>query len=108
AHRDAAQDGTVKYLLTLGDGEQIESVYLPYADRVSVCLSSQVGCPAGCRFCATAQGGLARNMTANEIAGQVLALQMDHPERRISHAVYMGMGEPLLNYEETIKSARLL
>ena len=108
AHRDAAADGTVKYLLRLHDGEQIESVYLPYADRVSVCLSSQVGCPAGCTFCATAQGGLARNMTAGEIAGQVLVLQADHTERRISHAVYMGMGEPLLNYDEVIKSARLL
>jgi 23S rRNA (adenine2503-C2)-methyltransferase len=108
AHRDAAPDGTVKYLLELGDCEQVESVYLPYEERVSVCLSSQVGCPAGCTFCATAQGGLARNMTAGEIVDQVLTLAAENPDRRISHAVYMGMGEPLLNYDNVIKSARLL
>jgi 23S rRNA (adenine2503-C2)-methyltransferase len=107
-HRDIASDGTIKYLLELADGERIESVYLPYEDRVSVCLSTQVGCPAGCAFCATAQGGLARNMTAGEIADQILTLQADNPNRRISHAVYMGMGEPLLNYEGTVQSARLL
>ncbi len=108
AHADSAPDRTVKCLLELADGEQVESVYLPYADRVSVCLSSQVGCPAGCTFCATAQGGLARNMTAGEIASQVLVLQADSPNRRISHAVYMGMGEPLLNYDEVVGSLRLL
>jgi 23S rRNA (adenine2503-C2)-methyltransferase len=108
AHRDAAPDGTVKYLLQLHDNEQIESVYLPYEDRVSVCVSSQVGCPAGCTFCATAQGGLARNMTAGEIVDQILTLASDNPDRRISHMVYMGMGEPLLNYDEVIRSARLL
>jgi 23S rRNA (adenine2503-C2)-methyltransferase len=108
AHRDIAPDGTVKYLLELHDGEQVESVYLPYEERVSVCLSSQVGCPAGCTFCATAQGGLARNMTAGEIVDQILKLAAENPERRISHAVYMGMGEPLLNYDNVIKSARLL
>jgi 23S rRNA (adenine2503-C2)-methyltransferase len=108
AHRDAAPDGTIKYLLELGDCEQVESVYLPYADRVSVCLSSQVGCAAGCAFCATAQGGLARNMTAGEIVGQVLTLAEDNPSRRISHAVFMGMGEPLLNYDNVIRSVRLL
>jgi len=108
SHRDVAPDGTIKYLLRLHDGEQIESVYLPYEDRVSVCLSSQVGCPAGCAFCATAQGGLARNMTAGEIVDQVLLLQADNPARRISHAVYMGMGEPLLNCDAVIRSVRLL
>jgi 23S rRNA (adenine2503-C2)-methyltransferase len=108
AHRDVAPDGTVKYLLELSDCEQVESVYLPYRDRVSVCLSSQVGCPAGCTFCATAQGGLARNMTAGEIVGQILTVASENPDRRISHAVYMGMGEPLLNYDSVLKSVRLL
>jgi 23S rRNA (adenine2503-C2)-methyltransferase len=108
SHSDRSPDKTVKYLLELGDSEQIESVFLPYAERVSICLSSQVGCPAGCTFCATAQGGLARNMTAGEIVSQVLVVQADNPKRRISHAVYMGMGEPLLNYDEVIKSVRLL
>lgn len=107
-HSDDAPDGTRKYLLALRDGETVEAVYLPYEDRVSVCLSTQVGCPAGCRFCATAQGGLARNLTADEIVGQLLLLQADNPNRRISHAVYMGMGEPLLNYDAVAKSIRLL
>ncbi|HZT43102.1 MAG TPA: 23S rRNA (adenine(2503)-C(2))-methyltransferase RlmN [Chthonomonadaceae bacterium] len=107
AHRDAAPDETVKYLLAFADGQQVESVYLPYSDRVSVCLSSQVGCPAGCTFCATAQGGLARNLTADEIVGQLLRMQAESA-RRISHAVYMGMGEPLWNYEAVVKSLRLL
>lgn len=107
AQKVASQDGTVKYLAKLADGEEIESVYLPYPERVSVCLSTQVGCPAGCTFCATAQGGLARNLTAGEIVGQLLLMQSES-ERRISHAVYMGMGEPLWNYENVVKSLRLL
>lgn len=107
-HREDAPDGTRKYLLALRDGETVEAVYLPYEDRVSVCLSTQVGCPVGCKFCATAQGGLARNLSAGEIVGQLLLLQADNPNRRISHAVYMGMGEPLLNYDAVVRSIRLL
>ncbi len=107
AHRDIAPDGTIKSLLRMNDGKTVESVYLPYPDRVSVCLSSQVGCAAGCTFCATAQGGLMRHLTAGEIVGQFLTLQRES-ERRISHAVYMGMGEPLWNYDATVKSLRLL
>ncbi len=107
AHRDVAPDETVKYLLKQDDGQTIESVYLPYPDRVSVCLSTQVGCAAGCRFCATAQMGLMRNLTAGEILGQFLRMQADG-ERRISHVVYMGMGEPLWNYDAVVKSLRLL
>ena len=106
-HRDSAPDGTIKYLMEMPDGERVETVYLPYPDRVSVCLLSQVGCPAGCTFCATAQGGLARNLTAGEIVGQLLRVQRDSA-RRVSHAVYMGMGEPLLNYDAVVKSVRLL
>ena len=107
AHRDTAPDSTVKYLLRQADGQTIESVYLPYPDRVSVCLSTQIGCAAGCRFCATAQGGLMRNLTTGEIIGQFLRMQADG-ERRISHVVYMGMGEPLWNYDAVVKSLRLL
>jgi 23S rRNA (adenine2503-C2)-methyltransferase len=107
AHQDRSADETVKYLLAMNDGQKIESVYLPYEERVSVCLSTQIGCPAGCTFCATAQGGLARNLTAGEIVGQLLVLQAAS-ERRISHAVYMGMGEPLWNYEAVVQSLRLL
>lgn len=107
-HRSASSDGAVKYLLGLRDGETIETVYLPYPDRVSVCLSSQVGCPAGCAFCATAQGGLVRNLTAGEIVDQVLTLASEQPNRRISHAVFMGMGEPLLNVENVLRALQLL
>src|SRR5579871_4269371 len=106
-HKDVSADETVKYLMQQADGLTIESVYLPYPDRVSVCLSTQVGCPAGCTFCATAQGGLARNLTAGEIVGQFLRMQSESG-RRISHAVYMGMGEPLWNYDATLRSLRLL
>ncbi|MDW8290156.1 MAG: 23S rRNA (adenine(2503)-C(2))-methyltransferase RlmN [Armatimonadota bacterium] len=102
-----SSDGTVKYLLALADGERVEAVFLPYEDRVSVCLSTQVGCAAGCRFCATAQMGFSRNLTAGEIVDQVLTLQQ-HSGQRISHVVYMGMGEPLWNLQQVVKSILLL
>lgn len=100
-------DGTIKYLLSLPDGERIEAVFLPYDDRTSVCISSQVGCPAGCRFCATAQMGFARNLTAGEMVDEVLSIQQ-MTGKRISHVVYMGMGEPLWNLQEVVKSVLLL
>ncbi len=105
---DSAPDGTTKYLLALPDEEVLEAVFLPYAGRTSVCISSQVGCPMACSFCATGTEGLARNLTAGEIVDQVLCLQALHPERRISHIVLMGMGEPLLNLPEVLKAIRLL
>lgn len=104
----AAPDGTVKYLLDLADGEVVESVFLPYPGRVSVCISSQVGCPMACSFCATGAEGLARNLTAGEIVDQVLLMQSFHPDQRITHVVLMGMGEPLLNYPNVLKAVRLL
>jgi 23S rRNA (adenine2503-C2)-methyltransferase len=107
-HRSEAPDGTVKYLLNLPDGEVVESVFLPYEGRTSVCISSQVGCPMACSFCATGTEGLARNLTAGEIVDQVLLMQADHPENRITHVVLMGMGEPLLNYPHVLKAVRLL
>ncbi|GIV20853.1 MAG: putative dual-specificity RNA methyltransferase RlmN [Armatimonadota bacterium] len=100
-------DGTVKYLLALSDGEQVEAVFLPYEDRASVCISSQVGCAAGCRFCATAQMGFSRNLTAGEMVDEVLTIQQAAGQR-ISHVVYMGMGEPLWNLQEVVKSILLL
>lgn len=106
SHQDRSADDTVKYVLKLADGQTIESVLLPYPDRVSVCLSTQVGCAAGCTFCATAQGGLARNLTAGEIVGQVLKIQAGS-ERRITHCVYMGMGEPLWNFDAVVSSLRV-
>jgi 23S rRNA (adenine2503-C2)-methyltransferase len=108
AARTDAPDGTVKFLLSLFDGEQVEAVYLPYEDRVSLCVSSQVGCAAGCTFCATALGGLARNLGPGEIVEQYLYAQRIFPNRRISHIVFMGMGEPLMNYENVLQAVRLL
>jgi len=102
-----SKDGTVKCLLRLADGNEVECVLLPYEDRVSVCLSTQVGCAMGCRFCATAQGGYTRNLTAGEVVDQLLHLQR-LSERRISHVVLMGMGEPLLNLENVVAALRLM
>ena len=104
----ASRDGTVKLLLQEGDGKQIETVVLPYSDRVSVCISSQVGCPVGCTFCATATMGFGRNLTAGEMVDQVLTAREHSPTGRISHVVVMGMGEPLLNYENLIRALRLM
>jgi len=89
-------------------GDTVETVGIPYADRFSCCLSTQVGCPVGCVFCATGMGGFSRNLTAGEIVDQVLAVQETAGNRRVDHAVFMGMGEPLLNYKATIKAIRLL
>lgn len=105
-HRTSA-DGVDKLLVHNGDGEVYECVLLPYEDRVSCCISSQVGCPMGCKFCATGLGGFDRNLTAGEIVGQYLLLQRLSP-RRVSHVVFMGMGEPLLNLKNVVKSLRLL
>ena len=105
-HRKST-DGVDKFLVHNGDNEVYECVLLPYEDRVSCCISSQVGCPMGCKFCATGLGGFDRNLTPGEIVGQYLLLQR-HSERRISHVVFMGMGEPLLNYKNLQTSLRLL
>jgi len=103
-----SRDGTIKLLLALHDGSAVETVGIPYADRFSCCLSTQVGCPVGCVFCATGLGGFSRNLTAGEIVDQVLAVQEKAGDRRVDHVVFMGMGEPLLNYEATVKAMRLL
>lgn len=105
--RQLARDGTEKFLFGLPDGEAIESVVLPFEDRVSLCVSSQVGCPIRCAFCATGRSGYARNLTAGEIADQVLAAGK-LSGRAISHIVFMGMGEPLMNTGNVLKAARLM
>lgn len=102
-----SSDGVEKLLVHRGDGQVVECVLLPYEDRVSCCISSQVGCPMGCTFCATGLGGFDRNLAAAEIVGQYLLLQSVSP-RRISHVVFMGMGEPLLNLPNVLKALRLL
>jgi 23S rRNA (adenine2503-C2)-methyltransferase len=106
AHRRSS-DGVEKLLVHSGDHQVFECVLLPYEDRVSCCISSQVGCPMGCRFCATGLGGFDRNLSVGEIVGQYLLLQRASP-RRISHVVFMGMGEPLLNLDNVLASLRLL
>ncbi|MGC9796030.1 23S rRNA (adenine(2503)-C(2))-methyltransferase RlmN [Fervidobacterium riparium] len=100
-------DKTTKFLWKLEDGNTIESVLLFHPDRVTACISSQVGCPAKCAFCATGQSGFVRNLSAGEIVAQVIAMEK---ERRVNigNVVYMGMGEPLLNYSEVVKSVKML
>ncbi len=106
-HTDS-RDGTVKILARLADGgHPIECVLLPDARRVSVCLSTQAGCPIACAFCATGTQGLTRNLSAAEIVSQFLLLQ-SRSERRVSHIVLMGMGEPLLNYDNVLRAIRIL
>jgi 23S rRNA (adenine2503-C2)-methyltransferase len=102
-------DGTRKLALELTDGRRIESVFIPDTPSMTFCISTQVGCAMGCGFCLTGKMGLVRNLTAGEIAGQVRVLaaataMLDHP----FNIVLMGMGEPLHNYEQTMKALRML
>lgn len=113
--RQKASDGTIKFLLELGDGSRVETVGMPYAERFSCCVSTQAGCPVGCVFCATGQSGFKRNLTAGEIIDQVLTVNTAikdegsrSPKTKIDHVTFMGMGEPLLNYDSTVKALRLL
>jgi 23S rRNA (adenine2503-C2)-methyltransferase len=132
--RFVSRDGTVRYLLRMSDGEAIETVWMPDGDdgeagdgseagaeietgagrkwrRATICISSQAGCAVNCQFCLTAQLGVKRNLTSGEIVGQVMAVLADHkvspPLDRVN-LVFMGMGEPFLNYENFIKAVRLL
>lgn len=106
-YRSVAADGTVKFLLRLADGQIIETVGMPSDRRLTVCVSSQVGCPMACDFCATGKGGFLRNLETHEIVDQVLTVQEDFGER-VSHIVFMGMGEPLLNPENVLEAVRSL
>ncbi len=100
------KDGTAKYVFSVGDGNRIETVLLPDEARRTLCVSTQVGCSMGCRFCATARVPFERNLTAAQIVDQVNIVQSD--AGRISNVVYMGMGEPLANYEAVVKSLGML
>ena len=129
-----SMDGTIRYLVAFADGRSVETVWMPEGDggetgdgsdagdqpagpssrnwdRATICLSSQVGCAVGCQFCLTAMLGMQRNLTAGEVVGQVCAVLNDHrvspPQARVN-LVFMGMGEPFLNYENFIKAVRLL
>ncbi|OLV19889.1 23S rRNA (adenine(2503)-C(2))-methyltransferase RlmN [Deinococcus marmoris] len=105
-----SSDGSVKYLFTLQDGRQMEAVYMPYLDRKTVCVSTMVGCPAKCSFCATGAMGFGRNLTPGEIVGQVLAVAGGEglAPRELRNLVFMGMGEAMLNYDHTMAAARIL
>jgi 23S rRNA (adenine2503-C2)-methyltransferase len=107
--RYTSADGTVRYLLRLRDGKTVETVCMPDPDRQTLCLSTQAGCAVDCRFCATAQLGLLRSLTAGEIAGQVLLVLADKHDRLQpnTNLVLMGQGEPLLNYDATLKAVQL-
>ena len=104
-------DGTTKYLFTLPDGEYVESVLLSYHHGYSVCLSTQVGCKMGCKFCASTKAGFCRNLTAGEILLQMVEIERDKrktiPDFRIGHIVLMGIGEPLDNYDNVLRFLRL-
>jgi len=106
-HRTVAADKARKYLLRLKDGLIIETVGIPSSKRLTVCVSTQVGCPMSCDFCATGKGGFTRNLQAYEIVDQVLTVQEDFGER-VSHVVFMGMGEPLMNMEEVVSAVQSL
>jgi 23S rRNA (adenine2503-C2)-methyltransferase len=101
---------TAKAVLTLGDGLAVETVLMRYQDRNAVCVSSQVGCPLGCVFCATGQMGFKRNLTVWEIAEQVLffARYLKKEGQRVDSLVFMGMGEPFLNYENVLAAIKIL
>jgi 23S rRNA (adenine2503-C2)-methyltransferase len=120
-------DGTIRYLIALADAESVETVWMPEGDggeagdgsdageadwdRATICVSSQVGCAVNCQFCLTAQLGIKRNLSAGEIVGQVVAVLNDRGvdlERQRVNIVFMGMGEPFLNYDQFIKAVRLL
>ena len=104
-----AKDGTRKLLLRTKDGHRIESVIIPMEDRITQCVSSQVGCKIGCDFCLTGRMSVRKNLTAGEIVDQIYwAQKVMQPTERITNIVYMGMGEPLDNYEQVTNSIRIL
>jgi 23S rRNA (adenine2503-C2)-methyltransferase len=109
AHRDKSSDGTEKFLLRLEDGRTIESVFIPDTPSMTFCISTQVGCAMACAFCLTGKMGLVRNLSAGEIVGQVRVVA-DVMRMRDApfNIVLMGMGEPLHNYDETMKALRIL
>ncbi len=106
-----SSDGrTVKALIKLADGQQIETVLMKHQVRRTVCVSCQVGCPLGCTFCATGQAGFVRNLTVSEIVAQVLLMArlLKKQKEKVTNLVFMGMGEPFLNYDNVLAAIRLL
>ena len=115
SRRQDSSDGTIKWLLRLHDGHEIEAVYIPDSDRGTLCISSQVGCTLTCTFCHTGTQRLVRNLSVAEICGQIL-LAMDElgdwpagkPDRRLTNIVLMGMGEPLYNYDNVSAALKMI
>jgi 23S rRNA (adenine2503-C2)-methyltransferase len=108
--QQCSADGTEKILFALADGNQIETVLIPRHDKRTICVSTQVGCAIGCRFCLTAQGGLVRSLRPAEIVSQVLHFLAPGkmPSRAFTNIVFMGMGEPLDNFKGTVQALRIL
>jgi 23S rRNA (adenine2503-C2)-methyltransferase len=107
AKKESRKDGTIRYNFLTRDGLTISSVFLPYVDRNSVCISTQAGCPVDCSFCATGKSGYKRNLTRGEILEQVLQVEND-TQKKITGILLMGMGEPLLNYENTVSAVKAM
>ena len=105
--KQESKDGTIKYLFDIGDGNAIEAVLMEYHHGYSLCVSSQVGCKMGCKFCASTGIPFIRNLEAGEIVEEILAVQRDR-NIRISNIVYMGIGEPLDNYENVVNSIKII
>lgn len=105
--RQTSQDGTMKLLMELSDGNTVESVWMKYHHGNSVCISTQVGCRMGCRFCASTVGGLVRSLKVSEMLDQIYEMQRITGER-VSNVILMGMGEPLDNYENVVRFIRML
>ena len=110
-----SKDGTIKWLIKLNDNSEVETVYIPQDDRGTVCISSQVGCTLNCSFCHTGTQTLVRNLTSGEIIGQLMIVMdylNDWPSgknnRKVTNIVMMGMGEPLLNYDEVSKAIKIM
>jgi len=112
--RHDSADGTIKWLFDVGDGNAVETVFIPEDDRGTLCVSSQAGCAVGCRFCSTGHQGFSRNLTTGEILSQLwfaehfLRQHLNTPERVISNVVMMGMGEPLQNYTALVPALRAM
>jgi 23S rRNA (adenine2503-C2)-methyltransferase len=105
---ERSRDGTVKATLRAVDGAVLEAVAIPEEDRTTLCVSTQIGCPLACSFCATGALGLGRNLSAAEIVDQLFRMRELLPERRITNVVFMGMGEPLLNLPAVVEAVRTL
>lgn len=108
--REQSGDGTEKFLFELADGNVIESVLIPddESGRMTLCISSQSGCPLGCKFCATGYFGFKRNLSAGEIIGQILAIRELYGDEAFDNLVFMGMGEPFLNYDNVMGAVEIM